>query len=276
MSTAPGSIVIRRSLGRRLKAMRVEARKTAADVAEAGICSKAKLARIENGSGMVRMTDVRTLCWLYGADPVTTDSLAELTLNAAAQGYWEDYGDLVPQWFGLYVELEAAASSIDVYDGEAIYGVLQTAEYRRALIDSETVTPSATDLERRLRLLAERQHAALDRDPPLRIRAVLGEGALLRQVGGPGVMAAQIEHLRRVAERPHVEIRVLTWDAGAHQTTKGPLHILGFDSEDDPDVVYLETYTGARYVEAGSTVQDCRDMFAMVRGMSIPMEEYER
>lgn len=271
-----GSIVVRRSLGRRLRALRATAGKTTADVVAAGVCSKAKLNRMESGAGTLRMSDVRTLCWLYGADPATTEALAEMALNTAADGWWEDYGDVVPQWFGTYVELEAAASSVDIYDGESIYGVLQTADYRRALIASEPGPPAADEVQRRLRLHTERRRAALSRDPKLRIRCVLGEGVLLREVGGPDVMAEQIEHLRAAAREAHVDIRVLRWSAGAHQATKGPLAILGFDSPDDPDVIYLETYTGARYVEAPATVQNCRDLFAVVRDVSTPIEEYLR
>jgi transcriptional regulator with XRE-family HTH domain len=277
MVTMPtGSIVVRRSLGRRLRALRATAGKTTADVVAAGVCSKAKLNRMESGAGTLRMSDVRTLCWLYRADEATTEALAEMALNTAVDGWWEDFGDVVPQWFGTYVELEAAASSVDIYDGEAIYGVLQTVDYRRALIAALAGPPAPDEVERRLRLHTERQRAALDREPPLRTRVVLGEGALLREVGGSDVMAAQVEHLRGVAAQPHVEVRVLTWSAGAHRAMNGPLAILGFDSPDDPDVIYLETYTGARYVEAPATLQNGRDMFAMVRDLSTPIEEYLR
>lgn len=45
-----GSTVVRRQLGRRLRALREGARKTVADVVEAGIASKQTLWRIEKGT----------------------------------------------------------------------------------------------------------------------------------------------------------------------------------------------------------------------------------
>jgi len=73
-----GSTVIRRQLGRRLRKLRDAAGKTERDVEEAGLASRTKLWRIEAGKVGVRIADVRTLCWLYGADQATTDALAAL------------------------------------------------------------------------------------------------------------------------------------------------------------------------------------------------------
>jgi hypothetical protein len=266
-------VVVRRSLGRRLRVLRAEARKTSADVTAAGIASKAKLARIEAGAGSVKMADVRALCWLYGADQATTDSLAELALNTATEGWWEDYGDVMPAWFALYVELEAAARAVLVYDPELVYGILQTPAYQRAIFETAPgLTPESA--ERQVRLRSQRQRAAFDRDPPLQITAVLGEGVLARNVGGAEVMAEQVDHLRQLAARSQVEILVLPWASGAHVAMKGGFVVLGFATTDDPDVVYLETYAGGRYIEQGKMVQEYRDMFAAIRKQSIGIEEY--
>ena len=75
-----GSVVVRRSLGRRLKALRLAARKTQADVA--AVASPAKLKRIEAGQVAQRMADVRTLCFMYGADEATTEQLVEQSLTS--------------------------------------------------------------------------------------------------------------------------------------------------------------------------------------------------
>src|SRR5215813_1406259 len=121
-----GSTVVRRQLGRRLRRLREAAGKTERDVEEANLASRAKLWRIETGKTPVKVADVRALCWLYGADTATTDALAGLAIGTAAQGWWEDYGDAVSDWFGLYVGLEAAATEIRLYDPELVHGLLQT------------------------------------------------------------------------------------------------------------------------------------------------------
>lgn len=273
MSTPPGSIVIRRSLGRRLRAMRYEARKTVADVAEAGICSKAKLARIENGSGMVRMTDVRTLCWLYGADETTTNTLADLAVHASGEGWWEDYGDVMPSWFAMFVELESAATQALVFDPELVYGLLQTPAYTRAIHEADPVL-APEEVDRHVSLRAERQRSALGRTPPLRITFVLGPGALAREVGGAEVAAEQRIRLCEAAREPYTDVRVLPWSVGAHPAMQGAFTVLGFDGEDDPDVVYLETRAGGRYIEKGAVVEDYHGLFRDIHSKSVPIGEH--
>lgn len=267
-------MVVRRSLGRRLRRLREDAGKKASDVIEAGIASRAKLARIESGHGQVRMPDVRALCWLYGVDPQTTELLVEQALNTAEQGWWENYGDAMPSWFGMYVELESAASTLSTWDPELVHGLLQTPSYSRAVIGA-AADVSPDHRERQFRLRSERQRSAFDRTVPLHLTAVVGEGALLRQVGGGRGMREQREHLTEMSTRDHIDVWVLPWSAGPHVAMKGAFSILGFESQDDPDVVYLETHAGGRYVEQPAMVADYRRMFDIVRNVSVHIEEYE-
>ena len=272
--SAGGSIVVRRSLGRRLRQLREKSGKKSADVIEAGIASRAKLARIESGHGPVRMPDVRALCWLYGVDAQTTELLVEQAMNTAEQGWWENYGDAMPSWFGMYVELESAASSLLTWDPELVHGLLQTPAYQRAVFEtSPDLKPEYA--ERQLRLRSERQRAAFDRPKPLRLTAVIGEGTLMRQIGGPEGMAEQRNHLIEISARAHVDVWILGWSAGPHVAMKGAFSVLGFDSPDDPDVVYLETHAGGRYVEQSQMVEEYRRMFDAIRKVSIPIEEYK-
>lgn len=274
MSTAPGgSVVVRRSLGRRLRTMRQDARKSAADVVEAGICSRAKLNRIENGTGTVRMTDVRALCWLYGADTVTTDALSDLALNASGPGWWEDYGDVMPPWFAMFVELESAATRALVYDPTLVYGLLQTPAYARAIHEADPVHTPET-IARNVSLRAERQRAVFGRTPPLQVSVVMEPGAVAREVGGPDVAAEQRAKLCEAASEPHADVRVLPHTGGAHAAMQGAFTILEFDAEDDPDVVYLETRAGARYIEKGAVVQDYHNLFRLIHAKSVPIGEH--
>ena len=84
----------------------------------------------------------------------------------------------------------------------------------------------------------------------------------------------QIEHLRRVARRDNVEIKVLPWSVGAHAAMAGAFRILDFDDPDDPDVVYLESHVGALYLEEPAEVDEYRRIFELIREDAIPVEEY--
>src|SRR5213082_3300795 len=172
-----GSTVIRRQLGRRLRKLRDAAGKTERDVEEAGLASRTKLWRIEAGKVGVRIADVRTLCWLYGADQATTDALAALATGTATQGWWEDYGDVLPDWFGLYIGLEAAASEIRIYEPELVHGLLQTPAYLRAVYEAVyEASGNPVDevaVQRQIKLRHERQQTLTSRTPPLWLTAVL-------------------------------------------------------------------------------------------------------
>jgi transcriptional regulator with XRE-family HTH domain len=260
-------VIVRRSLGRRLKALRAAAGKTAADVTTAGIASRAKLFKIEAGSVPVRMADVRALCWLYGADDATTDTLADLALNTASEGWWEDYGDVMPSWFALYVELESAATRLLTYGAELVPGLLQTADYHRAVFSAQ-LDITSDSAERQIALRIARQRAAFERDRPLQVRAVLSAAALDREVGGSAVMSTQRAHL--LASR--ADIRFLPADVGAHAAMNGPFSILEFQG--DPAIVYLETLAGGRYVEKLAIVTVYQRVFEAIAEQAEPIEEY--
>jgi hypothetical protein len=270
MVTGMGSVYVRRTLGRRLKELRLTARKTHADVASVG--SVAKIRRIEAGQPPIRMPDVRTLCFMYGADAATTEQLVEMSLNRE-QNWWADYTDAMPLWLGKYVALETAAGSITTFNSELVHGLLQTPAYHRAVFDADADL-HADDAERQMGLRAERQRAAFSRTPPLRITAVLGEGALLRAVGGSETMAEQRRHLLQMAASDHVDVFVLPWSSGAHTSMKGAFTILATDNVDDPDVVYLETMGGGRYMETKDLVDRYRRNAAVLAAQSVPIKEY--
>jgi transcriptional regulator with XRE-family HTH domain len=269
-----GSVVVRKSLGRQLKALRLSAGKSTADVATSGVSSTSKLQRIEAGSAPVKLVDVWGLCRLYGVDEATTDRLAEMAKNSSEKGWWEEYGGIIPAWFSTYVELEAAASRLLAYDPELVHGLLQTPAYHRALI---AVDPerSAESADEQIRLRGQRQNAAFDRLQPLQVTVILGEGALARLVGGAEVMAEQKLRLLEVSQQNNVDVRVLTWDAGAHVAMKGAFNVLTFDTDDEhPDIVYLETLAGGRYIEDEDIAARYQRNFGLILDQSISIREY--
>jgi transcriptional regulator with XRE-family HTH domain len=268
-----GQRVVRRTLGRRLTRLRVASGKSRREVAEAKLgISEPTLHRIETGKVPVTVANVRALCWLYGIDASITDALAELSLGTSQEEWW-DASPVIPDWFKLYVGLEASASRIYSYDGEVIPGELQTEQYARAVFGAEQPA-DAEAADRHVKLRMQRQHALFARVPGPDVVTVLGEGALTRPVGGEAVLKAQIEHLHRVAQRGNVEIRVLPFSVGAHAAMAGAFRIMDFDDAEDPDVVYLETHVGAMYLEEPDEVDEYRRIFQLIRNEAIPVKDY--
>jgi transcriptional regulator with XRE-family HTH domain len=268
-----GQRVVRRALGRRLTRLRTASGKSRREVAEAKLgISEPTLHRIENGKVPVTVANVRALCWLYGADASITGALAELALGTSQEEWW-DASPVIPDWFKLYVGLEASASQICSYDGEVVPGELQIEAYARAVFGAEN--PADSDAaDRHVKLRLQRQQALFARRPPPRLVTVLGEGVVTRPVGGEAVLKAQIEHLSEVARRQHVQIKVLPFAIGAHAAMAGAFRILDFEDSEDPDVVYLESHVGALYLEEPAEVEEYRRIFDLISKAAVPVDEY--
>jgi transcriptional regulator with XRE-family HTH domain len=268
-----GQRVVRRALGRRLTRLRAATGKSRREVAEAKLgISEPTLHRIETGKVPVTVANVRALCWLYGVDESIANALSELALGTSQEEWW-DASTAIPDWFKLYVGLEASAIAIRTYEGEVVPGELQTEQYARAIYGAEqSLEGDAT--ERHVKLRMQRQAAMASRHPKPRLVTVLGEGVLTRQVGGADVLAGQIEHLCDTARQEHVEILVLPWSAGAHAAMAGAFRIMDFEDPEDPDVVYLESHIGALYLEEPAEVQEYRRIFALICEASVPIADF--
>jgi hypothetical protein len=271
-----GTSVIRRQLGRKLRKLRDAAGKLERDVEEAGLASRTKLWRIEAGKVGVRIADVRALCWLYGADQQTTDALAAMAVGTSTRGWWEEFDGTLPDWFGLYVGLEAAATEILIYEPELVHGLLQTPAYLRAVYQAGSQPSDEVSIQRQIKLRHERQQLLTNRKPPLRLTAILGAGVVARRVGSDGVMAEQIARLRELNRQKNINIRILPWDAGAHAAMHiGAFAILNYSDPDDPPIVYLESHTGARYLEKPEELTEYRKVYDLILKKTVPIEEYE-
>ncbi len=268
-----GQRVVRRALGRRLTRLRVASGRTRRDVADARLgMSEPTLHRIETGKVPVTAANVRALCWLYGVDQSATDALAELAVGTSYEEWW-DANPVIPDWFKLYIGLEASASRICTYDGEIVPGELQTEEYALAVFGAEKIATDE-DAERHVNLRVQRQQTLFGRQPAARLTVVLGEGALTRPVGGADVLKAQLEYLRVLGRHDNLELRVLPWSVGAHAAMAGAFRILDFDDPEDPDIVYLESHVGALYLEEPEEVAEYRRIFELIRVDSVPLENY--
>jgi len=268
-----GSYSARLSLGLQLKAHRLAKHKSLADFVAAGFGSTGKIRRIEGGKSPVRVPDVLAMCELYGVDETTKNQLVTLARHTTDHGWWEPYGDALQSWFASYIAVESAARVIRTWDPAVIHGLLQTPAYQRAVFETY---PGATAqyTEEQVRLRSDRQRAAFDRTPPLEIQVVVDEGVLHRLVGGKKVMAEQVDHLVKLSQQAHVDVRFLPWSAGAHVAMNGAFMIIEFEERLAPDTVYLETHAGGRYVEDEKMTDDYRRMFNAIQAQSTPIQEY--
>lgn len=264
---AMGSTVPRRQLGRYLRELRSKARFTARAAAEKLEWSEAKLWRIETGQTSLRALDVEAMCALYGAPADLTEDLKRLAKETKARGWWQSYADILSPGFDVYLGLEEAASEIRGYEPELVPGLLQTADYFRAVLHGEAPTRDDAEIERQVQIRRARQ-ALITRDAdPAALHVVLNEAVVRRPVGGAAVMGDQLAHLCELATRPNIHVRVITYEVGAHPAmASGPFVIMRFPGNGnnhtaEPSVVYAEGATGALYLDKPHEVNAYETIF---------------
>jgi transcriptional regulator with XRE-family HTH domain len=217
---------------------------------EVGI-SKSALSRIENAQVSVMPPVARALLELYGLEGADVDALVQVAREARKRGWWQAYDDVLPGWFEVYVGLEAEARQIQTYEPQLVPGLLQTADYARAVIRVEHPDAPDEEIARRVELRMRRQQA----ETPPNLWVVLDEAVLRRPVGGAAVMTAQLARLAEVAQRPGTTLQVLPFSAGEHASMGSAFSILTFSEPADPGLVYVETRAGSLYLE-GRQVRD--------------------
>jgi transcriptional regulator with XRE-family HTH domain len=273
-STQRGSALARRQLGRRLRALRLEAGKSIEDVVEAQIASRTKMWKIETGRMHVKEGDVLSLARLFRADRAVTEQL--VTLSAATRsssGLLVDGAGVLSAWFGPYADLEAECSTLRAYRTELLHGLLQIEDYARA-VTAANADLSAEVVEQRVAFRMARQRTFFARVRPGPVEFMTSAGVLDLVVGSASVMEAQIAHLRAVDSGDGVSVRVLTSTNGVHAAMRGSFTILDFADPEDPPLVYLESLVGSQYVERTEHLVEYRRAFDRIRDQAVPLEEY--
>jgi transcriptional regulator with XRE-family HTH domain len=249
-----GPTALRIMLGGQLRRLREVKRITLEEAGYVIRASASKMSRLETGRVGFKSRDIADLLTLYGVTNVQErEALLELARQASAMGWWHDYADVMPAWFEPYVGLEEAASSIRCYEMQRIPGLLQTADYARAIAILGHPGRSDDEIERRVSLRMARQ-AVITRPAPAHLWMVLDEAALRRPVGPPEVMSGQLRHLMDMADRPNVSLQVVPLTTWGPAAVGGPFTVLRFSEPDLPDVVYLEQLTSALYLDKRDTV----------------------
>jgi hypothetical protein len=249
-----GATVVRMVLGSQLRRLR-EAAQISADKAGYEIrSSRSKISRMEHGRVGFKRRDVEDLLSLYGVtDEQLRAGLLTLASQANEQGWWSQYGDILPDWFETYLGLEAAASLIRTFELQFVHGLFQTEGYARAVtLLGHRAAPEA-EIDRRVSLRLARQELLTGPQPP-RVWSVMDEAALRRPVGGRHVMRAQLNRLLEVATMQQVTVQVVPFRRGGHAAAGGSFTVLRFDEPDLPDVVYIEQLTSALYLERRADV----------------------
>jgi len=198
------------------------------------------------------------------------EALLTLSRQAKERGWWQSYSGAVPSAYANFIGLEAEAATIRAYEPELFPGLLQTADYARAVIRAGRPADTAEEIGRRVEVRLERQEV-LTRTvpPPPKVSVVLNEGVLARRVGGPEVMRAQIEHLMRERDRANIVIQILPFSSGEHPAMVGPFTMLTFLDPADPGVVNVENVMGSLALEKPEEIRSYEEVWGAIQAKAV-------
>ena len=275
ITAQPGSgpTVLRILLGSQLRRLREAKGVTRDDAGYTIRASGSKISRMELGRVSFKERDVEDLLDLYGVDEEEAQALIALARQANSPGWWHKYSDVLPDWFQVYVGLEEAALLIRLYEVQFVPGLLQTADYARAVIRLGLPSASADEVERRVGLRLARQEVLKKESGGPRLWAVVDEAALRRPIGGGEVMRAQLVRLIEAAREPNITLQVVPFRSGGHAAEAGAFTIMRFPEVDLPDVVYLEHLTSALYLDKR---EDVEKYTVVMERLSVEGESPER
>jgi hypothetical protein len=210
--------------------------------------SEAGLQRVETGALNFRnVGDLRRLLEKYGVDDEQRiETLIELNRESSSRDWVTRYRSFMPPGMSGFVGIESEAREIRVYHPTVVHGLLQTEAYARALFEvGKPVEETTTEFIREnVALRMERKERVLSREPdPVKLWAILGEGALRYVVGGRDVMRGQYEEISELSALGHVTIQVLPLDGRGYRASDD-FAVLDL-GEGLPPTVQIDTAWGA-------------------------------
>jgi transcriptional regulator with XRE-family HTH domain len=170
----------------------------------------------------------------------------------------------VPSWLESWLDTEREAHTLRLWSPVLVPGLLQTAEYARALAVATGLDEDAAQGHVAVRL--ERQ-AILDRPCPPHVVAVMDESVLRRLIGSPQVTADQLTHVAELSERPNLSVQVVPADTGANAGLSGAFDLASGDGA--PEVLRMDGVEDVT-AESRSLARKAADIFVRVQADALP------
>jgi transcriptional regulator with XRE-family HTH domain len=189
----------------------------------------------EMGKRVPAPEDIARVLGGLRVDDSTYDRMMRLAMRARDDNWLDSNPSELPPALSGIVEYERTATRITMWSLAIIPGLLQSADYARAVLSGGQLSLQEADLRLVARLARQR---ILTKADPVRLTAIVGEAAIREEIGGPDIMSDQMDHLLGVADLANVAIRMLPGNIGYHPGLYGPFVL--YDFGDMPSIVHLE------------------------------------
>lgn len=257
MSPSPSPVVANWELVLRLRERREQLGISVKDLTDTLGFTRNYWSAIENERKIIPASTLRTLFDLLEFNDEDREQLAELRDIAKENGWWRRYSALFDNEIQRLLGLEHGAHGVRGYDPLLVPGLLQTADYARAVMQASALV-RPVEIEQRVVARLRRQER-LQGDDPLNLQIIISEAVLLQQIGGPTVLRGQLAHLLTVIEDypDNVEIQVIPFTAPVCTLFgAGSLHLLDFQSPRLPRAAWVENVSFWSVITEANQVRD--------------------
>jgi transcriptional regulator with XRE-family HTH domain len=267
--------VARQRVRRALRQARQATPMSQGDIAKELGWSLSKMQRIEGGEVGISLTDLRALLEVYGITDEAEVQRLMADARISRRQRWlitPEYRKHLPPALRQLIQFEAEATAIKAYQPVLIPGVFQTPIVAETVLSWENAP--ITDETRRVLFdvrMQRRRHTVENRNGP-RYELVLDESVIKRHIGGPRVMAEQLESLLEVAELPHVSVRLVPFERSAEAGLSGAFELVTLSDDDDDAVLYREFYERDRIIHDPTEVLYFSKVFDQVAGAALSAE----
>lgn len=220
--------------------------------------SHSVLVRWEHGDRVPSAESVSAVCVVLGVSSTAQARMHKLAREAAAEpapalnlGTTGGVDQLA-----TLLEFERTATKITDVAPLLIPGLLQAAEYTRAIMEAGIPEREAN---KRVAMRQGRRDIITRKRSPAKYTALILESVLHQPIGVPGARQDQLRFLDEVAERDNVELRIIPATAGWTPAHAGPFVLLEF-AKADP-VVHLEHHRSSAFLQE----EDAVDAFRSAR-----------
>ncbi|MFH8471695.1 helix-turn-helix domain-containing protein [Streptomyces sp. NPDC018000] len=247
----------REKYGEELRLRRTAAGLTQEALGDQVVCSPTLISHYEAGRRLPKPDDAHRLDVALRTDGFFVRWLDDLDSKFA-------------QYFAAVAELEREATEIRQYAASLIPGLLQTDAYARAVFQAYRPNYRAEELDEFVVSRMERGRLLSKSATPV-AWTLLDEGALRRRIGGPHVMAEQLNKVADMAESGRLRLHVLTFASGAHALLESMVYLLNF--ADASPISYVEGLHTGHLMDDPALVEACRTSYTLALGDAAPHQE---
>ncbi|AUS80748.1 XRE family transcriptional regulator [Actinoalloteichus sp. AHMU CJ021] len=238
-----------RALGDAIRKQRTASGLTVRALADKMGLRHTAIVRLEGGTRRAPLDELAALLGTVGTPPDERDRIMAMARDVDRDTWSTSGGSGATAQLATLVRYEREAIALTEANALLVPGLLQVEPYIRSVM--EGLPPDVIDARTYYRI--GRQQILTRAEPP-KMLALIDEAVLARTIGGPAVMAHQMDHLVSLVDAGNVEVRVIPLAAGSAAMMASGWMLV--ELPDGPPVVHLD------HAQAGTMLHTRRDVAA--------------